>query len=481
MYLLCEQAKRGGYSGVCTREYEARNPHTEPGLTIQPAEFTWLYYVDANNLYGHSMCKSLPVSGFTWLAPAELTLEAVSKTLVEWSDDADSGCILEVDLEYPEGLHERHDQFPLAPVGRPILEEELSEYSRGLQPGKIQSTSAKLVAGFGDRVRYPLHIGALQFYLKQGLVLKAVHRGFKFKQSKWMAVFIEFNTEMRKQAITDSLRNLFKLMNNACFGKTMENVRGRVGIRWCATLKHFLKLCAKPEFKRVLPGFGSENVRMLEMSVRRVKLNKPIYSGVTVLDWSKVHMANFYHNVLYPKFADRMELIMPDTDSFLLGIQSPDLYTELSSIRDLWLDTSKYPRDHPLHSMHNAGVLGKFKDEVVDGSMDYIAKTVALRAKCYYFETSAGRSSRKAKGVSKRTPLTGGQYQSVLRTGATISCEHRSIRGFNRTGFSIRSTKKALSAFDDKRFYVGRGVRSVAHGSVQALLLRKLEETGAPF
>ena len=315
--------------------------------------------------------------------------------------------------------------------------------------------------------------------MKQGLVLKAVHRGFKFKQTPWMAVFIEYNTEMRKQACTDSLRNLFKLMNNACFGKTMENVRNRVGIRWCVTLKHFLKLCAKPEFKRVLPGFGSENVRMVEMSVRTVMLNKPIYTGVTVLDWSKVHMANFYHNVLYPLFADRMELIMTDTDSFLLGIQSPDLYAELSPIRDLWLDTSKYPRDHLLHSTHNAGVLGKFKDEVVDGKMDYITKAVALRAKCYYFETSTGRSSRKAKGVTRRTKLTGGQYQSVLKTGATVSCEQRAIRGFNLHAYSVRSSKKSLSAFDDKRFYIGRGVRSVAHGSIHALLLKEMDDTGA--
>ena len=134
-----------------------------------------------------------------------------------------------------------------------------------------------------------------------------------------------------------------------------------------------------------------------------------------------------------------------------------------------------------MHSTHNAGVLGKFKDEAVDGSMDYIRKAVALRAKCYHFETTAGESSRKAKGVSKRTPLTAGQYQSVLRTGEAVSCEQRAIRGFSQRAFSVRSTKKALSAFDDKRFYLGRGVRSVAHGSVQALLLKKLEETGAPF
>ena len=82
---------------------------------------------------------------------------------------------------------------------------------------------------------------------------------------------------------------------------------------------------------------------------------------------------------------------------------------------------------------------------------------------------------RNCKGVSKRTPLTGEQYQSVLRTGEPVSCEQRAIRGFNLQGFSVRSTKKALSAFDDKRFYLGRGVRSVAHGSLHAMLLREIE------
>ena len=70
-----------------------------------------------------------------------------------------------------------------------------------------------------------MHISALKFYLEHGLKLKKVHRAISFKQSNFLKPYIEFNTEKRKNAKSEFEKDLSKLMNNAVYGKTMENVR----------------------------------------------------------------------------------------------------------------------------------------------------------------------------------------------------------------------------------------------------------------
>ena len=79
-----------------------------------------------------------------------------------------------------------------------------------------------------DKTNYVVHIKALQFYLQKGMNIKQVHRGVKFKQRCWLKPWIDFNTEKRKVAKSDFEKDMFKLMNNAVYGKTMENVRNHI-------------------------------------------------------------------------------------------------------------------------------------------------------------------------------------------------------------------------------------------------------------
>ena len=91
--------------------------------------------------------------------------------------------------------------------------------------------SEKLLLTLQDKINYVVHYRYLQFYLKQGMKLKRVHRVLEFKQERWMEPYIQMNTDFRKKAKSDFEKNFYKLMNNSVFGKTMENLRNRVDIK----------------------------------------------------------------------------------------------------------------------------------------------------------------------------------------------------------------------------------------------------------
>ena len=126
----------------------------------------------------------------------------------------------------------------------------------------------------------------------EGLLLKKVHRILEFKQSAWMKPYIDFNTQKRKEATNEADKNLFKLLNNAVYGKTMENMRKRIKIRITTDEKEFLKL---PQDLHILDikTFG-KNLVVIHDKKELLTLNKPIYVGNTVLESSKLAMYLFY-------------------------------------------------------------------------------------------------------------------------------------------------------------------------------------------
>jgi len=158
--------------------------------------------------------------------------------------------------------------------------------------------SKKLLLTLEDKKNYVVHYRNLQFYLKQGMKLKHVHRVLEFKQECWMEPYIRMNTEFRKNAKSDFEKNFYKLMNNSVFGKTMENLRNRVEIKIVRTneTKKIRKLVASPLFSRQV--FFSNDLVGIDMRKSKLLLNKPVYTGMTILDNSKVLMYNFLYNEL---------------------------------------------------------------------------------------------------------------------------------------------------------------------------------------
>ena len=107
------------------------------------------------------------------------------------------------------------------------------------------------------------------------------------------------NTRLRKEAKNDFEKDFFKLMNNAVFGKTMENVRNHRDIKIVTTNRQRNKLVSEPNYHTT--KHISENLLIIEMKKTEVKMNKPIYLGMSMLDISKTLMYEFWYNYIKQK------------------------------------------------------------------------------------------------------------------------------------------------------------------------------------
>ena len=215
---------------ICGRHAVANNEYVLNSESEQST--THLVYLDCNNLYGCSMSERLPISNFRWLDRDEI--DALNVVTVD--PEGDTGYILEVDLTYPSELHDLHNNFPLAPESMTIDVDMLSPYSRGLRDKlDIGCPTRKFVPNLHDKQCIDL-----------GMRLTAVHRVLAFNQSAWLKPYIAFNTEQPMKARNLFDKDLFKLMNNAMFGKTMENLRKCTDIKMVKENKIILKQLAKP-------------------------------------------------------------------------------------------------------------------------------------------------------------------------------------------------------------------------------------------
>ena len=134
---------------------------------------------------------------------------------------------MKVDLEYPEELHDEHNDYPLAPERKIVKDSLLSPYCKELQTKLTIGSDKveKLVPNLLDKKGYVADIRNIEYYIVKGLKVTKVHKVITFHQEAWLAPYINFNTAKRAVATNDFEKDFNKLMNNAVFGKTMENLR----------------------------------------------------------------------------------------------------------------------------------------------------------------------------------------------------------------------------------------------------------------
>ena len=210
MLLMWERCIRGGISMISNRYGEANNKYMGKSFNKnKPSKY--IQYLDANNLYGTAMCNKLPTHGFKWMSSGELEKLFETQELNTWNK---TPCILEVDLQYPEELHDLHNDYPLCP-------------ERVICKNNVE----KLIPNLRDKKKYVLHYKNLIQCLRLGMKLTRIHRGIKFIESEWLKPYIDMNTKLRAQAKNNFEKDFFKLMNNSVFGKTMENIRNRVDVK----------------------------------------------------------------------------------------------------------------------------------------------------------------------------------------------------------------------------------------------------------
>ena len=443
MLLMFEKGIRGGISIISNRYGEANNKYM--GNRFNKNELNkYLMYLDANNLYGCAMSKKLPTHGFKWLTIGEMENLFNNQVVQVWEK---TPCILEVDLEYPENLHDLHNDYPFCP-----------------ERVKCKNGVEKLIPNLRNKTKYVIHYKNLIQCLKAGLKLKKIHRGIKFIESEWMKPYIEMNTNLRTKAKNNFEKDFFKLMNNSVFGKTMENIRNRVDVKLVNTKEKFKKLSAKPNFKS--HKIFSENLVSVHMKKTSLTMNKPVYLGMCILHLSKTIMYDFHYNYIKPKYGEKAKLLFTDTDSFMYEIETEDFYKDIS--KDVWdrFDTSDYPENHPsgIPTGINKKVLGMFKDEAAGKR---IKEFVGLRAKLYSFIMEDGKENKRCKGVKKQvveSSITHEDYKTCLRTGKEQLRKQNILRSYEHEVFTEEVNKIALSALDDKRYILDDGIHTLAWG-----------------
>ena len=413
------------------------------------------------------MSRPLPYRNFKWVEP---------KYYAEKKEGI--GMIYEVDLEYPIELHHLHNDYPCAAEKIKVTDEMLSGYCKDIKNKfKISSGNVhKLISTLYDKEKYVLHEENLKLYLSLGLLLKRVHRVLQFDEKPWLKEYIDFNTEMRKNAKNSFEKDYFKLMNNSVFGKTMENIRKRCNVYLETDPDHFLRQTAKPTY--VSCKIFHENLVAVNMKKQRLKLDKPSYVGMCILDLSKVLMYAFHYNYIKKKYGGKAKLLFTDTDSLCYIITTGDVYEDLYHDRELF-DNSDYAESSKFFFDENKKVIGKFKDEAGGNA---IIEFVGLKSKMYSYKTETKRkkiykkmyllvnntkNNKTAKGVKKnviKRDLDHSHYLACLQNNTVEQHKIRTIRSDHHVISSYEINKTSLSCFDDKRYILHDGITSYAYG-----------------
>ena len=221
LLIMFEEGTRGGICQATYRYAKANNKYMKN--YDRNIESSFLKYLDA----GWPMCKKLPVSDFKWVDDLSIFTEDFIKN---YDENSDKGYISEVDIEYPINIHMQHNDLPFLP--------ERMKINKG----------SKLVCNVRNKENYVIHILALKQALNHGLKLAKVHRVIEFTQEAWLKPYIDMNTELRKHAKNEFEKNFLKLMKNAVFGKTMENVSNHRDIKLVTSDKQRSILVSEPNY-----------------------------------------------------------------------------------------------------------------------------------------------------------------------------------------------------------------------------------------
>ena len=426
MLLMVEEGVRGGICHSIHRYAKANNKYMKD--YNKNIESSYIQYLDANNLYGWAMSQKLPKNNFKWVEDTSIINEEFIKN---YNENSYKGYILEVYVKYPKKLHDLHSDLPFLPKKMKI------------------DKCKKLVCNLHNKKKYVVHIKSLKQALNHGFKFKKVHRIIEFSQKAWLKPYIDMNTELRKLAKGDFEKDLFKLMNNAVFGKTMENIRKHRGIKLVTTNKKRKKLVSEPNYHVI--NYISEDLSIIEMNKTKVKMNKPIYLGLSTLDISKILMYKFCYDYMKPKYGNRVKLCYMDMNNFVMNIKTNDFYKDIANDVEKRFDTSNYECNRQLPIGKNKKVIGLMKDEL-GGKI--ITEFVTLRPKTYSYSTDDGKEDKKAKGTKKciiKRMIQFNDYKNCLLKDKVLLKSQQRFISKKHDVYTEDINKIAFSNHDDKR------------------------------
>jgi hypothetical protein len=429
----------------------ANNKYVDNFNKDKPSNY--LMYWDANNLYGWAMRQYLPHGNLQF--DNTVSLDEILAT----PDESDTGYFIDCDLRFPKEIHDKLKEYPPCPENiTPNIEWfsksqiEIGEKNGVIKNGKYNGGN-KLIPHLFEHKNYVIHYRNLKFVKALGVEIGDIHNVISFKQSAWLAPFIDFNTKKRQEAKNDFEKDFFKLMNNSVYGKTMENVKNRMQLHMTTSKENAVKWFSKLNFK---DARYFEGLHLIEMYNLEVEYNKPVYVGTSVLDLSKLCMMDFHYNTIEVNFHGKYNLVYSDTDSLVYSIESEDIYE--------WIKNNKHHFDlsdsirPDMKDNGNKKVLGKFKDELNTLAM---TEFISLNPKVYSINHQTLDDANKVKiknkktlkGVSKvvvKKEINHGHYVKVLETNEQEKRNVMTFRSYDHQVYTVKQPKIALTSFYDK-------------------------------
>ncbi len=484
IYRMFEMSIRGGICMAFNRHLKANNNLQDQSVNLDDNWFA--AYFDANNLYGFSMSRPLPTGNFNLFENLSVKQDNDLLQVIKNYDidNNKTGYILDVDIHIPKDKHDYLNGYCPCPELKTPTEDIVSEFNKNAynasHNGKFKSTK-KLILDLSDKTNYIVHIDNLKFYLQLGCVITKINRYVSFDHSKWLEKYITYNTDMRKKAKNEFEKDFFKLMNNSCFGKTMENVKKRKNFKLFSDEKRISKNLASSLTKNVY--VYDENLFGFNKMKTKVILDKPIYLGSCILDLSKLLMYKFVYEYLYPKYGrENVIIYYTDTDSLIITIKTKNLYKDMVDDSDKY-DLSEYAKTHPIYEIvnekfnndeiaiekfmeKNKKVIGKMKDEITNG---IITEGFFLKSKCYYVKSTDIKKLeiKKNKGTNKcivKDELKYNDYKDALKADFKLEKDNICIRSIDHDIFTLNQKKTCQTSLCDKVYLLDNGINSLSYG-----------------
>ena len=457
IYYLIKRNVRGGYVTNVRPFMSANNPFTNPNFNEDNMREKYIFYLDFNSLYASAMCGHLPVGNITKLSSQEL--ESFLETgISNHPTDGEVGYWLHIDTkDVCPDVAKRTDDFPLCLQHLNIKDAYLSPYSRDLlrrEGRRLPKSNTKLIASHKGLTDHLISLPLLQLLMELGLELQTIHAVYKYNQSQFLKSFIEGNVNRRKQESCTIKSRIFKLMSNAVYGRTLLSETKYAEKHTLVTDgMSFMNHVASPSF-RGLHHLGKDRVVCIN-SKKHVRITQPNYLGFQILELAKISMYFFWYNVVKKNYGERAQLGYEDTDSFIFSLElDQNLHDELKcGPMSPYLDFSNFPPDHPLYDNSKKGKLGLLKSET-EGKI--IKECVILKPKLYSIDVMESDRIARCKGipVCHHQNLSHHEFKETLTSLSQKTATVHNIRNVKGHISTCCSTKKCLSSFDDKRYFV---------------------------
>ena len=263
-------------------------------------------------MYGWAMTESLPLDNFQNMIDDEIAdqqrkfdlISSTNNETLNIPNESSEGYIFVAKLEFPIEVQKKLLSYPLVPEQMLVEEDMLSKsqldtYETLFGTKYTNKSNKKMVNSFEDKMEYTVHYRNLAFYCSLGVKATLI-RGYKFRQSKFIAPYVNLCTSKRKEADSDFDKNIWKAMNNIVFGKVIEDITKRVDIRYYNSFEK-MDSCLKshPDAKTKIIN---ENLVQVAVKKRSMKITQPIHIGFTILEVSKLAMARFWYKTILPTF-----------------------------------------------------------------------------------------------------------------------------------------------------------------------------------